>query len=79
LFGVQHFEPIAKLDVGGVRVTISLTLRRFPDTMGSMLSGSRTIVRSIYVCMYICVSVMRWGMSVCLLAGLCIITSLTLL
>jgi hypothetical protein len=45
LAGVQQFEPIVKLNVGGVRVTTSLTtLRRFPDTMmGSMFSGRHTI------------------------------------
>jgi hypothetical protein len=45
LAGVQQFEPIVKLDVGGVRVTTSLTtLRRFPDTMmGSMFSGRHTL------------------------------------
>jgi hypothetical protein len=42
---VQHFEPIVKLDVGGVRVTTSLTtLRRFPDTMiGCMFSGRHAL------------------------------------
>jgi hypothetical protein len=45
LAGVQHFEPIVKLDVGGVRVTTSLTtLCRFPDTMmGCMFSGRHTL------------------------------------
>jgi hypothetical protein len=45
LAGVQHFEPIVKLDVGGVRVTTSLTtLRRFPDTMiGCMFSGRHAL------------------------------------
>jgi hypothetical protein len=44
---VQHFEPIVKLDVGGVRVTTSLTtLRRFPDTMmGCMFSGRHTLAK----------------------------------
>jgi hypothetical protein len=42
---VQQFEPIVKLNVGGVRYTTSLTtLRRFPDTMlGSMFSGRHTL------------------------------------
>jgi hypothetical protein len=42
---VQHFEPIVKLNVGGVRVMTSLaTLRRFPDTMmGCMFSGRHTL------------------------------------
>jgi hypothetical protein len=45
LAGVQHFEPIVKLNVGGVRVITSLnTLCRFPDTMlGSMFSGRHTL------------------------------------
>jgi hypothetical protein len=45
LAGVQHFEPIVKLDVGGVRYTTSLTtLRRFPDTMiGCMFSGRHAL------------------------------------
>jgi vacuolar-type H+-ATPase subunit H len=45
LAGVQHFEAIVKLNVGGVRVITSLqTLCRFPDTMmGSMFSGRHTL------------------------------------
>jgi hypothetical protein len=42
---VQHFEPIVNLNVGGVRVSTSLTtLGRFPDTMiGCMFSGRHTL------------------------------------
>ncbi|KAJ1428271.1 hypothetical protein B484DRAFT_479726 [Ochromonadaceae sp. CCMP2298] len=42
---VQHFEPIVKLDVGGVRYTTSqASLNRFPDTMiGCMFSGRHTL------------------------------------
>jgi vacuolar-type H+-ATPase subunit H len=45
LAGVQHFEPIVKLNVGGVRYITSLTtLCRFPDTMmGCMFSGRHTL------------------------------------
>jgi hypothetical protein len=45
LAGVQHFEPIVKLDVGGVRVITSLkTLRRFPNTViGCMFSGRHAL------------------------------------
>jgi hypothetical protein len=45
LAGVQHFEPIVKLDVGGVRCTTSLTtLNRFPDSiLGSMFSGRHAL------------------------------------
>ncbi|KAJ1425682.1 BTB/POZ protein [Ochromonadaceae sp. CCMP2298] len=42
---VQHFKPMVKLDVGGVRVTTSLTtLNRFPDSMiGCMFSGRHAL------------------------------------
>ncbi|KAJ1422541.1 BTB/POZ protein [Ochromonadaceae sp. CCMP2298] len=45
LAGVQHFESVVKLDVGGVRYTTSLTtLRRFPDSMiGCMFSGRHAL------------------------------------
>ncbi|KAJ1395611.1 BTB/POZ protein [Ochromonadaceae sp. CCMP2298] len=45
LAGVQYFEPIVNLNVGGVRLTTSLTtLRRFPDTMiGCMFSGRHAL------------------------------------
>ncbi|KAJ1407992.1 BTB/POZ protein [Ochromonadaceae sp. CCMP2298] len=45
LAGVQQFEPIVKLDVGGVRCTTSLTtLNRFPDSMiGCMFSGRHAL------------------------------------
>jgi hypothetical protein len=45
LAGVQQFEPIVNLNVGGVRVMTSLAnLRRFPDTMiGCMFSGRHTM------------------------------------
>ncbi|KAJ1411616.1 BTB/POZ protein, partial [Ochromonadaceae sp. CCMP2298] len=45
LAGVQHFESVVKLDVGGVRYTTTLTtLRRFPDSMiGCMFSGRHAL------------------------------------
>jgi hypothetical protein len=45
LAGVQHFEPIVNLNVGGVRYTTSLeTLGRFPDTViGCMFSGRHAL------------------------------------
>jgi len=45
LAGVQDFQPIVNLNVGGVRVTTSLTtLNRFPDSMiGCMFSGRHTL------------------------------------
>jgi hypothetical protein len=45
LAGVQHFEHIVKLDVGGVRVTTLLaTLLRFPGTIiGCMFSGRHAL------------------------------------
>jgi len=45
LAGVQHFESVVNLNVGGMRYTTSLTtLRRFPDSMiGCMFSGRHTL------------------------------------
>ncbi|KAJ1444065.1 BTB/POZ protein [Ochromonadaceae sp. CCMP2298] len=45
LAGVQHFESVINLNVGGVRYTTSLTtLRRFPDSMiGCMFSGRHAL------------------------------------
>ncbi|KAJ1443396.1 BTB/POZ protein [Ochromonadaceae sp. CCMP2298] len=45
LAGVQHFESVLNLNVGGVRYTTSLTtLRRFPDSMiGCMFSGRHAL------------------------------------
>ncbi|KAJ1429910.1 BTB/POZ protein [Ochromonadaceae sp. CCMP2298] len=45
LAGVQDFQPIVNLNVGGVRVTTSLTtLNRFPDSMiGCMFSGRHAL------------------------------------
>ncbi|KAJ1402935.1 BTB/POZ protein [Ochromonadaceae sp. CCMP2298] len=45
LAGVQHFESVVNLNVGGMRYTTSLTtLRRFPDSMiGCMFSGRHAL------------------------------------
>ncbi|KAJ1429909.1 BTB/POZ protein [Ochromonadaceae sp. CCMP2298] len=45
LAGVQDFQPIVNLNVGGVRCTTSLTtLQRFPDSMlGCMFSGRHAL------------------------------------
>ncbi|KAJ1398830.1 BTB/POZ protein [Ochromonadaceae sp. CCMP2298] len=55
LAGVQHFESVVNLNVGGVRYTTSLTtLRRFPDSMiGCMFSGRHALSKGDDGCFFI--------------------------
>ncbi|KAJ1409253.1 BTB/POZ protein [Ochromonadaceae sp. CCMP2298] len=55
LAGVQHFESVVNLNVGGVRYTTSLTtLRRFPDSMiGCMFSGRHALTKGDDGCFFI--------------------------